>query len=553
MHACDHSQQYLAKSSLAMMHRFLHAASNAATSTTTPAMNRGVRHPFSHLANNNSIAAAGLSASRNLSTNALNNNDSPTTTNSTSTIRHQRPIYIAATRQHVGKTSVSLALVSHFTKRFGNANVGYMKAVGQQSLRVWDEPSLPQTAKEGEGEQGEEQQREEGKFVTIDKDVKLIRDHFRLSHLQYADMSPILIPRGYTKSYLDGHIDHQGQLADIRRAYLNIVQSTSNNAITDEYSSSSESENTARGPTSITICEGTGHAGVGAVVGAGNARVAAELGADVVLVANGGLGKAFDELELNRSLFLQYGVNIAGVIINKVQPDKFDQTRTYLTKAIQQMWTGPNGEPAPPILGVVPDRPYLGCPALADVESAFGSVLLSGSEHRYRHYDVGSNVQGRSIGMSMVTTDLAAFLRTMQRQSESGRTMFICHATRDDVILGFLGEYRRRVRRGIPFQSALVICTGGDDGWDDPSNAIELSSEVCDMIMDLGPAGPPVLVASSYSPAEAAKQIRTMTPKFNASDERRVSRATEHYEPYIDFDLLLERTSSVTKVVGATA
>ena len=216
------------------------------------------------------------------------------------------------------------------------------------------------------------------------------------------------------------------------------------------------------------------------------------------------------------------------------------------------MWTGPNGEPAPPILGIVPDRPYLGCPALADIESNFGSVLLSGSEHRYRHYDVGSNVQGRSIGMSMITTDLAAFLRTMQRQEDNSRTLFICHATRDDVILGFLGEYRRRVRRGIPFQSALVVCTGGDDGmghFTDDDNVHEgLSPEVCEMIMDSGPAGPPVLVASGCSPAEAAKQIRTMTPKFNADDERRVSRATEHYEPYINFDLLLERTSTVVKV-----
>lgn len=71
--------------------------------------------------------------------------------------------------------------------------------------------------------------------------------------------------------------------------------------------------------------------------------------------------------------------------------------------------------------------------------------------------------------------------------------------------------------------------------------------------MDSGPTGPPVLVASGFSPAEAAKKIRTMTPKFNASDERRVSRATEHYEPYIDFDLLLEQTASITNVVGATS
>ena len=240
------------------------------------------------------------------------------------------------------------------------------------------------------------------------------------------------------------------------------------------------------------------------------------------------------------------------MIINKVNPDKFDQTRNYLTKAIEQMWKGPNGEEAPPILGVVPDRPYLGSPALADVETLFATSLLSGSDHRYRHYDVGSNVQGRSIGMNMVTTDLAAFLRTMKRQSEGERTIFVSHATRDDVILGFLGEYRRRARRNIPFDSALVICTGCDDGMGNP-NKVVLSAEVSEMISDSGSSGPPVLVASGYSPAEAAKQIRTMTPKFNASDEGRVSRATEHYEPYIDFDLLMDRTSSVTEVGGASS
>lgn len=195
------------------------------------------------------------------------------------------------------------------------------------------------------------------------------------------------------------------------------------------------------------------------------------------------------------------------MVINKVRPDKYNQTRDYLGKAIEQMWTGPNGESPPPILGVVPDRPFLGCPALADIESTFGTSLLSGSDFRYRHYDVGSNVQGRSIGMSMITTDLAAFLRTMQRQPESERTLFICHATRDDVILGFLGEYRRRARRGIPFQSALVICTGGDDGLGEVEE-VELGREVTEMICDAGPSGPPVLVVSGCSPAEAAKRIR---------------------------------------------
>jgi hypothetical protein len=175
----------------------------------------------------------------------------------------------------------------------------------------------------------------------------------------------------------------------------------------------------------------------------------------------------------------------------------------------------------------------------------FGTALLSGGDHRYRHYDVGSNVRdGRNIGMSMVTTDLAAFLRTMQRQTDgqSERTIFVSHVTRDDVILGFLGEYRRRVRRQLSFQSALVICTGCDDGSRGLSTALGLNTEVSEMIVDGGPSGPPILVASGISPAEAAKRIRTMMPKFNSCDDRRVSAAVEHYGQYIDFDLLLRRT-----------
>jgi hypothetical protein len=244
----------------------------------------------------------------------------------------------------------------------------------------------------------------------------------------------------------------------------------------------------------------------------------------------------------------QYGVDIAGVIVNKVDPYEYEGTSKYLTMATQRYWTGPNGgneKAPPPILGVVPDRLYLGSPALADVEAMFGTALLSGGDHRYRHYDVGSNVRdGRNIGMSMVTTDLAAFLRTMQRQTDgqSERTIFVSHVTRDDVILGFLGEYRRRVRRQLSFQSALVICTGCDDGSRGLSTALGLNTEVSEMIVDGGPSGPPILVASGISPAEAAKRIRTMMPKFNSCDDRRVSAAVEHYGQYIDFDLLLRRT-----------
>ena len=85
----------------------------------------------------------------------------------------QRPIYVAATKQHAGKTTTSLALISGLTKRFGK--VGFMKPVGQQHVPV---------------------RCSNGDEVRVDKDVSLIKEYFNLSHLDYRHMSPVIIPRG---------------------------------------------------------------------------------------------------------------------------------------------------------------------------------------------------------------------------------------------------------------------------------------------------------------------------------------------------------------------
>lgn len=153
------------------------------------------------------------------------------------------PIYVAATRQHVGKTSTSLALLTGLQKRFDN--VGFMKPVGQQSLQV----------------------QEDGVMVDVDKDAVLVKEHFGLHHLKYRSMSPVLIPPGYTRNYLDGKIALEKQEELVNEAYR-------------EISSTSQ----------IVLCEGTGHCAVGSIVHASNAQVASWLNAKMVLVANGGLG-----------------------------------------------------------------------------------------------------------------------------------------------------------------------------------------------------------------------------------------------------------------------
>lgn len=233
--------------------------------------------------------------------------------------------------------------------------------------------------------------------------------------------------------------------------------------------------------------------------------------------ANGGLGRAFDELELNRILCQHYNVRIAGVIINKVIPEKYEQTKHYMAKAMMQTW-------GIPLLGCIPDRPFLGCPALADLENLFGTKLISGKEHRFRHYS------GEDI--NVVTTSLTRFLENLREKPT--RTLYVCHVTRDDLIVGFMAEFqRRRANHERPFEAALLVC-GRKDKY-------KLSKEVGDMLK--GVEGAPIMEVG-LSTHEATKAILNYTPKLNIHDTNRVAAAVDHYEPYIDFPELMRRTQS---------
>lgn len=152
--------------------------------------------------------------------------------------RYQRPIFVAATKQHVGKTTTCLALLSGLQKRFGR--VGFLKPVGQQHVEVTDK---------------------QNNTLRVDKDVVLMREHFNLDYLDYGYMSPVIIPSGYTKRYVDGEITLESQKNDVEAAMEHIASNSD-----------------------ITLIEGTGHCAVGSIVGLNNAKVASLLGADMVLM-----------------------------------------------------------------------------------------------------------------------------------------------------------------------------------------------------------------------------------------------------------------------------
>ncbi|RHY21650.1 hypothetical protein DYB32_009744 [Aphanomyces invadans] len=313
----------------------------------------------------------------------------------------KKAVYVAATRQHVGKTSTCLGLLQGLTNRFDH--IGFLKPVGQQSVIVENN-------------------------IRVDKDVRVAKEIFGLTRCDYADMSPVVIPPGYTRDFLDGKITLESQLSKIRSSFDRIT-----------------SQNDVR-------C--TGHTGVGSIVNVNNARVAAELGVDMVLIANGGIGSAFDDLSLNRyvdlpsfgvlhvrasALCQQYGVRVRGVILNKVRPNKVDMMWDYFPKALQEWGI--------PLLGVVPDLPRLAQHSMMDFEHLFKTTLLSGHSRRMKQYNA----------VNLVTSGLRRFLVELS-SNQFNDTLFVAHASRNDIILGFLSHSQNyELKTGQEFGGGLIL------------------------------------------------------------------------------------------------
>ena len=219
-------------------------------------------------------------------------------------------IFIAATGQNVGKTTLCLGLLAALSKRF--TSVGFLKPVGQHHVEV-------------------------DNGLQVDKDVVLFKEHFQLSS-HYSDMSPVILPSGFTRDFLDGKVQKDEIESQIVRAYEKISQQNE-----------------------FTIVEGTGHIGVGSIVQMNNAKVASLLGLDVIIISSGGLGSAHDDLALNIALCHTHGVQVRGIILNRVLEDKREMIETYFPKSLEAWGI--------PLIGCLPYNAFLSTPTLKDFEN----------------------------------------------------------------------------------------------------------------------------------------------------------------------------------------
>ena len=298
-------------------------------------------------------------------------------------------IFIAATQMNDGKTTTSLALfgaLRHLTK-----DVGFIKPVGQRFVDI-------------EGQQ-------------IDEDSVLLDTVFNVS-VPIQAMSPIAIHPTFTREYLDNP-------SILREAHIDqLCRAFDRAAYEKDY----------------IIIEGTGHAGAGSVFGLSNADVAKRLNAKVILIASGGIGGPIDQIALNKSLFEKSEVEVIGVIINKVLPEKIEIVKKYCRKALSHMDI--------PLLGCIPAEAQLTKPNLNQVAEVVDGQWVNGKEYGGRQ-----RVDKVVIG-AMAAKGIADYFLP--------GVLIITPGDREEIILSAItaqGENNKKLLSGIILTHNILPCS----------------------------------------------------------------------------------------------
>jgi BioD-like phosphotransacetylase family protein len=349
-------------------------------------------------------------------------------------------VFIAATRQNDGKTTLSLGLLAALQRVY--PRIGYIKPVGQRFIQV------------------EEQK--------IDEDSVLMDQVYRLN-CPLVDMSPIAVEPDFTRRYLES-ANYDALVARINNSFDRVAWEKD-----------------------FVLCEGSGHAGVGSVFDLSNARVAKILGAKVIIVTQGGIGKPIDEVCLNQALFEKEGVEVLGVIMNKVLGKKMEFITDFARRGLRRKGLD--------LLGVVPHQPLLSSPTIGLVGEELGAELLNQSADQ-------NHLVEEVVVAAMGVHNAMAFLRN--------GVLIITPGDREDILLAIAAE----LEGDGTSELAGILLTGGFRPTETAMNLIRRMNF-------------PVLLTRSDS-YNTASTVHTLTVKTRPNDKGKISLIRDLIAKHVD-------------------
>ncbi len=379
-------------------------------------------------------------------------------------------IYVTGFRQHAGKTVTSIGLISLLKKIIPVEKIGYIKPVGQQLV---DLPS----------------------GIRVDKDVRVMEHFSGIPDMDLEKLSPVQLGAGFTKAYL-------------ANPEKDIISRELAGKIKDSFASLAHKD--------VIVAEGTGHPGVGGIIGLSNAGVGNLLGADILYLSGGGIGKALDMLEVDLSYFLHKNSQVKGILFNKVIPDKINTVKKFITeKLLNEMY--PDFESPLRIYGFLPEVEDLPNPSMAEIRRHLKGAEVIGDPESDAWYPPCRSIT--IISLRAEYLDLNKFVKS--------RDIVIIGSGSKDRIKKIVDHSRKL---SSPIGGIIISCSRDE---------IKVKEENKKRIED---AGIPALIVEDDTEAVERKLLYCFeNTKIQLYDDNKIKEIENMFEEHFEFDKFITR------------
>jgi hypothetical protein len=358
-----------------------------------------------------------------------------------------KPLYVAGTQRNVGKTTFCIGLISALQQR--GLSVGYTKPLGQRVSDV-------------DGQQ-------------LHDDARVITRALALE-AESASMA-VPLPRGRVEKEI--YDLHTPELAEKVAGVCRRLR--------DKHD--------------VIVVESMGHVAMGSCLKLSAAEVIRLLDARALLISGGGIGRAIDDISLCATFLTSRGANLAGVVVNKIWPEKYRRVREATAKGLENLGIRS--------FGAIPYEEALSSPTFGQVAEELHGEILSGRE------SLSGRVAG-TIVAAMESEHMVSYLKD--------RVLVITPGDRSDNILAILSIYV--LGRGPNPPVSGMILTGG----------FRPAGKVMSMMAE---SGLPAMLCQEDT-YTIASGLREMVFKITPDDEVRIGAAKCLVNEYVDVDGILD-------------
>jgi len=215
----------------------------------------------------------------------------------------------------------------------------------------------------------------------------------------------------------------------------------------------------------------------------------------VLLVTPGGIGRPIDEAALNKALFDRAGIEVIGVVMNKVIPNKLEEIAEVACKGFKRIGLE--------LLGMIPRVEMLAVPTMEQVRETLRGEVLYGAQHLDRHV-------GRVV--------IGAMSAANAREQFTPETLLVIPGDRENILMMAL--------QGAAGLGGVVL----SDGLHPPKEITRLMEK----------AELPVILASGDC-YQIASRVHSMTVKTLPSDYPKIARIQEEIGSRLDVKRILEK------------